>query len=181
LIKLVVFLCAQEDFLLNPKVKFLNSALENYVFLLIVVYQPVPHILVLFSKMYPWFALVENVLRNCVVRSFVEMQVFVPLRILYEISLVKLVIMELAVNQPVILLPASQVIRNQCPICTHAMNAVMPIAARRWFAVIIVVLLAGIQKRALPLSGALPALAQTQTAVPQILVLITVALQERKI
>jgi hypothetical protein len=181
LIKLVVFLHALEDLLLNPSVKFLNSALENYVFLLIVVYQLVPHIFVLFSKMYPWFALVENVLRNCVVRNFVEMQMFVPLRMLYEISLVKLVIMQLAVKPPVILLPASQVIRNQCPTCFHATNAVMMFAARRWFALVINVLIAGIEKRALQLSGALPAIAQTQTAVPRTLVLTTVALQERKI
>jgi hypothetical protein len=141
----------------------------------------VPHILALFSKISQWFALVENVLRRCAVRNFAEIQMFVPLQRLDEISLARLVIMQLAVNQPVILLPASQVIRNQCPICSHAMTAAMTLAARRWFAVIIVVLLAGIQKRALQLSGALPALARTQTVVPRTLVQTTLALQERKI
>jgi len=120
-------------------------------------------------------------MRSCVVRNFAEMHLFVPLQILYEISLARLVIMQLAVNQPVILLPARQVIRKKCPTCSHAMIAIMTLAARRWFAVIIVVLLAGIQKRALQLSGANLALAQTPTVVPLTLVLTTSARQERKI
>jgi len=181
LIKLVVFLNALEDLFVKPPRNFLDHALETYVFLLIVVNQLVPHIHALFSRMSQWFALMENVLRHCAVRNSVEIQMFVPLQTLYEISLVRLVIVQLAVNQPVILLPARQVIRNHSPICSHAMTAVMTFAARRWFAVIIVVLLAGIQKRALQLSGALPALAQTPTVVPRTLVLTTLALQERKI
>jgi hypothetical protein len=182
LIKLVVFLNVLVDLLVNPLLNFLYNVLMFYVLLLIVVSQLVQLLFVLISKTHLLFVLVENVLRRFVVRSSVEIfKVFVPRQILSEILLVTLVITQLAVYQPVILLPARQVMRNQWSTCSHAaMIAVMMFAARRSFVVIISVLLAGIQShRTCPLSGVLPALARTQTVVPRTVVLTTFALQER--
>jgi len=166
----------------NQLISFLNNALESSAFLLNAANPLVQHTFVRFTKTQARLALEENALMIFAVRSSVETSsTYVPLPRLSERWLVTLVTKQLAVNQPVILSLASKVMRNQWRTCSHASSATMMFAARRWFAVIIVVLRAGIQKRACQIFGALPALAQTQTAVPRTLALTTFALQDRKI